>query len=61
MKGQLVSGPVTNASLESKVPTLSVWAASEHWWRWGGGEGKYLRSSAQSIGRVQACRLFSVR
>jgi integrase len=39
--GQLVSGPLPVEESESKVPTLSEWAAAEHWWRWG--ECKYLR------------------
>jgi len=39
--GQLLTGPLDMEEPESKIPTLSAWAASEHWWRWG--ECKYLR------------------
>ena len=39
--GQLVTGPQDAEAPESNVPTLSAWAASEHWWQWG--ECKYLR------------------
>jgi integrase len=45
--GQLITGPQRAEEPESKVPTLSAWVASEHWWRWGDDprrpECKYLR------------------